>query len=238
MGTSSRYEAPPSWGGLKNSVTRTAGTGPAAAASLVSGYVAQNGGAAAASRRGGGTSGGAAGRRAARRLAGFASRVAAVGLPEALREVGLAHLIDQPVGKLVQALIDRFCGPGSTFDEADARNAMSRLAEGLLDEAETPEQVGEILARIVDEDQLGAVLMEYFGYLLYEEFMRSFYEQVLQHHGEPRANSMDREILDFILKAVENQTVNVHLKNVNWLGAQGRQMAQRVMEQTLRVFGD
>jgi hypothetical protein len=159
-----------------------------------------------------------------------------VGLPEALREVGLGHLIGQPVGKLVGGLIDRFCGPGSTFDQVDARNAMSRLTEKWLDEAESPEQVGEILSGIIKQDQLGAILMEYFGYLLYEEFMRSFHEQVLQSHGEERAESMAQDILDFILKAVENQTVNANLTNVKWFGRDGRQMAQRVMEQVLRVF--
>jgi len=237
MGTSSSYDAPPSWGSLKSLVTRTAGTGPASAARLVGDYVGKVGGAAAIARRGSGGRGGSAGRQAARGLAGFTSRVAAVGLPEALREAGLDHLIGQPVGKLVQGLIDRFCGPGSTFDQVDARNAMSRLTETLLDQAETPEQVGEILTGIVEQDRLGSVLVEYFGYLLYEEFMRSFYEQVLQRHGEERVDSMTEDILDFILKAVENQAVDVDLTTVNWFGAEGRRVAQQVMEQTLRVFG-
>jgi len=114
---------------------------------------------------------------------------------------------------------------------------MSRLTETLLDQAETPEQVGEILTGIVEQDRLGSVLVEYFGYLLYEEFMRSFYEQVLQRHGEERVDSMTEDILDFILKAVENQAVDVDLTTVNWFGAEGRRVAQQVMEQTLRVFG-
>jgi len=47
---------------------------------------------------------------------------------------------------------------------------------------------------------------------------------------------MAEDILDFILKAVENQAVAADLTNVDWFGAEGRRMAQQVMEQTLRVF--
>jgi len=237
MGTSASYEAPPAWGELKSTVTRIGGAKPGSAARLVSDYIAQNGGATAVARRGAGGGGGSAGRQTARRLAEFASQVADVGLPQALRDAGLAHLIDQPVGRLVRGLVDHFCGAGSTFDQVDARNAMSRLTERLLDEAETPEQVGEILAGIVKQDQLGPILMEYFGYLVYEEFMRSFYEQVLQHHGDERADSMAEGIKDFILKAVENAVLDVKLTNIKWSGAEGRKVAEQVMQQTLRVFG-
>lgn len=237
MGTSSSYEAPPAWGALKTVVTRTAGSGHVSASHLVGEYIARNGGAAAVAKRGSGGGGGSAGRQAARELAGFASRVAELGLPGALQQIGLAHLVGQPVGKLVQGLIDHFCGPGSTFDQVDARNAMSRLTERLLDEAETPEQVGDILSGIVGQDQLGPLLMEYFAYLVYEEFMRAFYEQVLQRHGAEKADSMASGILDFVRGAVENQAVDIDLANVNWFGAEGRHAAERVMQQTLRVFG-
>ena len=236
MGTSSSYSAPPSWGGLKRTVTRIGGSGPTSAARLVGDYISQNGGATTIARRGSGSGGGSAGQQAAREFAGLASRVAVVGLPRALREAGLAHLIGQPVGKFVRGLIDHFCGPGSTFDQVDARNAMARLTERLLDDAETPEQVGEILAGLVERDELGSILAEYFGYLVYEEFMRAFYEQVLQHHGDARAESMAEDIIDFVLKATENQTLDIALMDVDWFGGEGRQMAERVMEQTLRVF--
>ena len=237
MGTSTSYEAPPSWGGLKGTVTRIGGGNRGSAASLVADYIGQNGGATAVAHRGAGGGGGSAGRQAARRFAGFASRVADVGLPQALQEAGLGHLIGQPVNKLVRELVDRFCGAGSTFDEVDARNAMSRLTERLLGEAETSEQVGALLADLVEQDQLGPVMMEYFGYLVYEEFVRCFYEQVLQHHGDERAESMAEDILDFILTAVANKVVNVSVTNVNWSGAHGRQVAEQVMQQALRVFG-
>jgi hypothetical protein len=237
MGTSKSYEAPPSWGGLKGTVTRVGGAKRGSGGQLVAGYISQNGGATKVARRGAGGAGGSAGRQAARRLAGFAARVAEVGLPQALREAGLAGLIGQPVRKLVRGLIDKFCGPGSTFDEVDARNAMSQLTERILKEAETPEQVESALVDIVHGEQLGALLIEYFGYLVYEEFVRSFYEQVLQRHGTARAESMADDVMDFILKAVKNKVVGVDLTNVKWSGAEGRRVAQDVMAQTLRVFG-
>lgn len=238
MGTSRSYESPPAWGGLKAAVTRTGGGGTRAARGLVSDYIGQNGGAAGVARRGAGGGGrGGAGRTAASRFAGFASRVAEVGLPQALRDEGLAHLIGQPVNKLVHGLIDYFCGPGSTFDQVDARNAMSRLNERLLGDAESPEQVEAILNGIVQDNKFGVVMMEYFAYLVYEEFMRSFYEQVLQRHGQARADSMSDDILAFVLGAIENKVLDISFTEVKWAGAQGRQIAQQVMEQTLRVFG-
>lgn len=239
MGTSSSFSAPPSWGGLKAHVTRSAGagTGAGAARGMVSKYISRNGGPSGMAARGAGGGGGPAGRQAAKTFAGFSSRVAEVGLPQALQEIGLGHLVGQPVSAVAWGLIDHFCGPGSTFDQVDARNAMSRLTARLLEQAETAEQVEEILGGIVREDRLGPVLLDYFAYLVYEEFMRSFYEQVLQSHGEMRAESLANDIRDFLVKAVENLAIDVDMKTVDWSGREGRQAARRLMQQALRVFG-
>jgi len=133
MGTSTGYDAPPSWGPLKGDVTRTAGAGsltPDKAGQLLSDFLRHNGGADRMARGGGGggtVGGGGAARAVASRLGAFISTVGSAGLAEALRQIGLSDLAGRPVGEILNAILDRVGGASSTIDEVDARAALSRL---------------------------------------------------------------------------------------------------------------
>lgn len=242
MGTSSSYSAPPTWGPLKQQVSAAAGRGVTrtGASSLLRNYVASRSETNRASRGGGGGSwggGGKAGMQAARGLAGFAVQVAESGLAAALKQEGLGELAGQPVSRLVSGLVDHFCGPGSTFDEIDARNAMSQFMDELLGDAESPVDVERILSEAANPETLELTLMRYFGHLIHEEFMRTFFEQVLQQQGDERADSLMKEIKDLIHSALENYTVGRAISRIRWFGHEGRAIANQIMKTALAVFG-
>jgi len=239
MGTSTSYDAPPSWGPLKGQVTRLAGEGalaPDRAAEVLRDYVSQSGGARAVAQRGGSLGRTGAAQNAARALAGFASLASRVGLDEALRQSGLGDLVGRPVTDIILGLVDHCGGPGSAIDEVDARNAMSRLLHEMLDDAADGEAVDAVLKEIAEGPRLAELLEQFFGYCLYEEFCRVFFERLVKKHGDDRARSFLGDIFDFIQSALANHVLGLDVSGIGWLGPEGRRIADNIMEQTLRVF--
>lgn len=245
MGTSAGYDAPPSWGPLKSSVTQAANGGHVTrtkAQQLVRDFVHYNGGATRMARRrgrggggGGVVGGGAAARNTANRLGAFISDVGTVGLSEALHGVGLSALDGRPVHEILAGLLDRIGGSASTIDDVDARAALARLQKEYLNDAADAAEVEEILQGQVAN--LDGLLTEYFGYYLYELFCRVFFERLVQRIGETPAYSFLKQIEDFINSTLANRTSDRDLSKVDWAGAEGQAITADVMETTLEVFG-
>ena len=239
MGTSTNYDAPPSWGPLKSQVTRLAGEiapSPVRVAELVRDFIAQNGGAAAVARGGGTLGSGKAAQASARSLAGFVSLASDVGLAEALRRSGLQELIGRPVTDIILGLVDYCTGPGASIDEVDARNALSQLFDEILGDATDASEVEAILSGVGEGSDLAELLEKFFGNYLCEQFCRVFYERLVKKHGDDRARSFLDEIRGFVRSALANHVVGVNVTRVDWFGDQGRRVADDIMEQTLRVF--
>jgi hypothetical protein len=239
MGTSTSYSAPGSWGSLKGEVTKAASEGAASAATagrIIGHFIQQNGGAARMSGGGGsgGAIGGSAGRAVAQRLGGFISTVGEVGLAEALRREGLADLVGRPAQEILAALLDRLGGPASTIDDVDARTALARLQEELLRDARTPEDV----ERVLQEQAAGldAMLRDYFGAYLFEQFCRVFFERLVQKKGEPKALAFLADIKEFIKATLVNRVGRRVIAKISWAGQEGAQLCADVMQATLEVF--
>lgn len=237
MGTSASYSAPGSWGPLKRDVTVAAATGQANSATagrIVAHFVQQNGGPARMSRGGGGTIGGSAGRAVAQRLGGFINAVGQAGFREALRREGLAHLVGRPVQDILAGLLDHLGGPASTIDDVDARTALARLQEELLRDARTAEDIERILGDSATE--LEAVLRDYFGLYLFEQFCRVFFERLAQKRGESRALAFLDDIKEFIKAALVNRVRGRTFGRIAWAGEEGAALCSDIMETTLSVF--
>lgn len=241
MGTSTNYNAPPSWGDLKAEVTRAARGGPLTktkAGDLVRGLIARNGGGHAMARGagsgGGSVGGGGAARSVAGRLGGFITNVATVGLNEALRREGLAAFIGRPVREVLAAILDRLGGPSSTIDEVDARAAMARLQNELLDKADDVQAVEELMTK--EAENLGRLLERYFGFYLYELFCRVFFERLTRLVGDDRATSFLGEIKSYIVAALTNRVGSRDVSSVDWAGPEGQRISMDVMEDTMSVF--
>ena len=239
MGTSTDYGAPSSWGPLKSAVTRAAKGGTASdstAGHLLSDFVQRNGGARAMAhgRGSGGTIGGAAGRAVAQRLAGFVSNVRQTGFTEALRREGLAKLAGRPVQEILLALLDRIGGPSSTLDDVDARAALARLQEEYLAEAVDADDVEGILQSQVSDFE--DFLARYFGFYLYEQFSRVFFERLVQRVGQGNALSFLTDIEDYIRENLTNRLGSRSVDAIDWAGAEGARVCAEIMQSTLQVF--
>lgn len=237
MGTSAAYSAPPSWGDLKAQVTRAAGDATrtqATTASVLRNYIRENGGAKAIARRGGVVGRARAAQQTASRLGAFVTDVASVGLNEALSRAGWNDLIGRPTHEFLNSLIDRLTGGASTIDEVDARNALARLQDRLLEDTATADDVERILG--AEAANLEALLAEFFGYYIYEQFCRVFFERLVQRVGEEKASSFLGDIEALITATLANRTADRELASIDWEGKEGRDIVTEIMETTLHVF--
>ena len=238
MGTSTNYDAPPQWATLKGNVTRSGGQSiqPTKAAELIRDHIENNGG----SRRivsGGGVLGaGRTPQQVARSFAGFLSQVRDVGLTEALRQNGLQDLIGRPASELLLGIVNRCGGTNGSIDAADARSALARLMDKLLEQAESPQEVEAILSENANGTALADLLMNFFGYYVYEQFCRVFFEHLVKKHGEQSAESFLGDILEFIHAALRNHTVGMDVAAIEWFGAEGEKITSSIMQLTLEVF--
>lgn len=242
MGTSSGYEAPttPDWRDLKAKVTRTARDGsvlPHTARNTLNDFIRTSGGARTISRGDGAIGTGRSAQNIARRLANFVSSVGAVGLRQALESFGLSELVGKPASEIIPALVDKLGGPSSTINDTDARKALSIVMDQLLKDLDTPEQVEEALNQIMEGEALESLLNQFFGYYLYEQFCRVFYERLGNRVGRSNADSYLSSIFDTIKSALELMTSNRDLSQIDWKGAEGQNIADQILQDTFEIFG-
>ena len=237
MGTSTNYTAPGSWGPLKREVTIAAkegGATPVAASRILAHFIRANGGVARMSRGSGGTIGGSAGRAVAQRLGGFVTAVGEVGLTEALRREGLAHLVGRPTREVLAALLDHLGDPASTIDDVDARTALARLEQELLKDAQTPDDIERILQERAGN--LDLLLRDYFGLYLFEQFCRVFFERLVQKRGESTALAFLDDVKEFIEATLANRVGHRAIEKISWVGQEGARLCTDIMQTTLAVF--
>ena len=242
MGTSSGYEAPttPDWRDLKAKVTRTARDGsvlPHTARNTLNDFIRTSGGARTISRGDGAIGTGRSAQNIARRLANFVSSVGAVGLRQALESFGLSELVGKPASEIIPALVDKLGGPSSTINDTDARKALSIVMDQLLKDLDTPEQVEEALNQIMEGEALESLLNQFFGYYLYEQFCRVFYERLGNRVGRSNADSYLSSIFDTIKSALELMASNRDLSQIDWKGAEGQNIADQILQDTFEIFG-
>jgi hypothetical protein len=261
MGTSKGYRMPTGgdWTPLKTEATnfvKDGGHGSVAPEKLLSDYLKANGGAkfiahAGSSGKGGsGSSGGAAGgsggggggrggraaRNTGRNLGGFLSRVGAVGLDDALREVGLSSLIGKSAEDVSAGLLDVLAEPGSSLDEHASRIALAKLYDEMFKSARTYEDVGRILSTTLDSQGLAQILARFFGQYIYARFARDFYENWLAKEGPSRARASLKSIKDCIESSLKTKLVGRDLTRLNWRGKDGLRLTEQVMRETLEIF--
>jgi hypothetical protein len=242
MGTSSGYEAPttPDWGNLKSQVTRAARSGsasPSSARDTLRGFIDTSGGASNISRGGGAMGGGRSAQNTARRVGGFISSVGSVGLRQALESYGLSEFVGKSAGEIIPSLVDKLGGPATTINDSDARNALSKIMNELLGDLETPEQVEETLEQVVAEEGLEDLLSKFFGYYLYEQFCRIFYERLVNRVGRQNADSYLKSILDTIKASLALKVSGRDLSQIDWGGAEGQNISDNILQETFEIFG-
>lgn len=242
MGTSSRYEAPttPDWGHLKSQVTRSAKNGsvsPSSAKDALRGFIQTSGGARNISGGGGAIGAGRSAQNTAIRFADFVSSVGSVGLQQTLELYGLSEFAGKPAGDIIPAIVDKLGGPASTFNDSDARIALSKVMDELLGNLETPEQVEAVLEQVMEDEALEGLLSKFFGYYLYEQFCRVFYERLVNRVGRSNADSYLNSIFDTIKSSLALKAYEKDLSKVDWGGVEGRIITDKILQDTYEIFG-
>ncbi|MYA72285.1 hypothetical protein F4009_13135 [Candidatus Poribacteria bacterium] len=243
MGTSTNYKAPtsPQWKKLKGKVTRLTGQGSLSSTSrkeIVRDYVNVNYG----SSRGTTNRGRAARRRAAQSVAqsigGFFSSVASEGFQKAFEDAGLGSLEGKTVSEIAHSLLDHLGGPSNTLDEADARTALCDLMDEILNDADGPEDVEEVMEMRTHGVALDNLLRRFFGYYIYEQFCKDFYGQLVANIGNKEAAESIDEIRDYVCEALKEATGDQEISQIDWDGSQGQQIVEEILQETLEVFSE
>ena len=172
----------------------------------------------------------------ARSVGGFISSVGSVGLQRTLESYGLSEFVGKSAGEIIPALVDKLGGPASTINDSDARNALSKLMNEILGDLETPEQVEEALEQVVVEEGLEDLLSKYFGYYLYEQFCRVFYERLVNRVGRQDADSYLKSILDTIKASLALKVSGRDLSQIDWAGAEGQNISDNILQETFEIF--
>lgn len=238
VGTSADYSAPPNWGPLKGAVTRAGHSAltPAKAGELLRDHIGTSGGALRMASGRGQLGSGKAARQIARSLGGFVGEVGAVGLAEALRRRGLQELVGKSAQETLLGIVSLCGGTEGSIDAVDARNALSRTMDELCENATTAAEVEAVLGSLTDGVRMVNLLMTFFGYYLYEQFCRVFFGQLIQKHGEQRAESFLGDILDYLKSSLRNHTLDMDASGIDWFGAEGERLAAQIMQDALAVF--
>ena len=240
MGTSTNYKAPSSqqWSNLKRQVTRLARQGkpsPKEIKGVLGAFAAVNSGSSQVARGGGSGRKGAA-QNVAQKIGGFVSAIADVGFREAFEQAGLGALEGTSVRDITASLLDYLGGPSGTLDEVDARNALASLMDEIFEDAESPEDVEEVMETISEGESYDELIRRFLGYCFYEQFCRNFYEHLVARVGDSQASECCDEIRDYICTAVKDETRYLNASRIDWNGSEGQQLADKILRDTLEVF--
>ncbi|HEX9961467.1 MAG TPA: hypothetical protein VGB00_11075, partial [Pyrinomonadaceae bacterium] len=203
-----------------------------------SGYGSSGGGAAGSKGGGKGGGGGGFGRAAAltgQRLGGFLSRVADVGLTEALREFGLSDLIGKSAEDVINGITDAFTDPASSLDEEAARVALYELNKELLQECDTFEEIEESFMEVVDEPGIVKTIVDFFSRYIYRIFCRDFYEGWQKKAGADQAAQKLEDVKGYIFSSTRNRFTG-ETTNRNWAGNDGLRASEQILRDTIDIF--
>ncbi len=245
MGTSTNYKAPtsPQWRKLKGEVTRLTRRGIPSSIGIkgiIQDFVKVNYGSSHGTGSGGSKVGGTARRQAAqnvaRKIGESFSSVADVGFREAFEDAGLGSLEGKSIREIVYSLVDYLGGPKSTLDETDAQTALGDLMDEILNDANSLEEVEEAIETRCHGASLGNLIQSFFGYYIYQQFCRVFYERLVANIGERRADESIDEIRDYICETVKYVVSDRNITQIDWNESQGQQVIDEILQETLEVF--
>lgn len=243
MGTSTNYNAPtsPQWKKLKGKVTRLTGRGPLGSTDIKEifrDFVNVSYG----PTRGASGPGGAARRQVsqnvARKIGRFFSSVADVGFHKAFEDAGLGLLEGKTLGEIAHLLLDHLGGPSNTLNEADARTALCDLMDEILNDTDSPEDVEKAMEARAHGEALDNLIRRFFGYYIYEQFCRDFYGQLVANIGNEEAEESVDGIRDYVCEALKDAVGDQDISRVDWIGDQGQQIVEEILQETLEVFSE
>lgn len=229
----------PNWPTLSNSITRACDGGilpQPRIKRILSNYVSTVGGA-SVTGRGGSKAVGRAGIATAKKLgAVFSAFQGGADIKSALAEVGLTNLEGKTVQDVINHLIEFCSGPTSSIDENAAKEASRMLLENLVSDAETIEDLESVLEERFDIDSSEDLIIQYFGYYVYEHLSKWFYEHLVRKKNETDCKSLFRQIKDCINQMLITVNRTNPLHNIDWGSTDADRIIKNIYQDVLTVF--
>jgi hypothetical protein len=230
----------PNWGDLSSTVTTNCDSSVLTSEkkeTILQNYIAVVGGASKAGR-GGSKIAGKSGIRSAKKIGSFLGAFTSSGnnIHKALESTGLTDFQDKSVSDIINHLIEYCSGTASTIDEVAAKEATRKLLEELVSNAESIEEMEELLSSKFEESRLEDIIIKYFGYYIYEHLDKWFYEKLIKDKNPSDANYFFRQIKDFIFESLKDiQRVN-SLQNLDWGSDEADRLIKNIQQDILTVF--
>lgn len=241
MGTSANYNAPtgPQWKKLKGKVSRLTGhsqLNSTGIKGILRDFVNVNYGSSRGVSGPGGTARRQVAQNVARKIGGFFSSVNDIGFRKAFEDAGLGSFEGKTLSEIAHALLDHLGGPSNTLDEADVRTALCDLMDEILNNADSPEDVEQVMETRAHGKALDNLIRRFFGYYIYEQFCRDFYGRLVANIGNEEAEKSINEIRDYICEVLKDEIGDRDMNQINWSGDQGKQIIGEILDETLEVF--
>ncbi|UJF27924.1 hypothetical protein [Planococcus sp. 107-1] len=241
MGTSTGYDAPttPQWSDLKSDITRLARDGKPnteQSREVIRKYINSNGGSKNISQGKGVVSSNSA-QRTASKISGFLFDVRQYGFEEALHRLNVKSYKGMNTLEFTLTLTDFLSESATSLDDADSRNALSRLMEELFNEAADVEELNSVLEQKLEEFDIEGILIKFFSYYLYEQFCRVFYERLVTRVGDIKAESFLSGIYDYIISEVHLLNSEDSLTSTDWGSIDLNETSSDILNRTLTIYG-
>ena len=169
------------------------------------------------------------GSRAASNVGQFVASVARDGLRGALEGLNLAGLAGSDADTVFAAIADALAPPGSTVEEAAARDAVLEALVGLYEKVEAAGGDISALDSLGPEDVREAIEASTTEYI-YAKWVGELGQKIERGAiSEAMAVSLEREMKTYVRENVRLELKNVDPTRVNWSG-EGRAIIQRVFD--------
>lgn len=175
--------------------------------------------------------------RAGSRLGGFLDGVRRDGLQGSLENAGLQNLVGQPAPAVIQGIVDYLTGDDSLVEEDVARQALFDYYEELLGHYVDKDfaKLERELSQIVQQDDLGNLLRQFFGHCVFRKLQRDSEERLLKAARVAGTRRLFRAIKNLIFGRLRAETFGQDLTKVQWHGSEGNRIAQGIMADVWRV---
>lgn len=245
MGTSKsfsdvKHSMVPNWGTLSSSLTSNCDSSvllPQTLQSIMSHFVSALGGASIGGR-GDSKVGGRSSIRSAKKIGGVLSKYITSGnnIKHTLESTGLTDIDNKTVGDIINHLIEYCSGNSTSIDDNAAKESTRLLLEELIGQAESIDEVENLLNQTFTTNTLEDIIIKYFGYYINEILSRWFYEKLIKNKNENDCNNLFNQIKNFIMERVRDMHKKNPLQGINWTSDEADRVVKNIQQDILTIF--
>lgn len=245
MGTSKsfsdvKHSMIPNWGTLSSSLTSNCNGSTLSSEkkqTIMRNFVSSLGGSSVGGR-GGSKVGGKGGIKAAKKIGGLLSGFVSSGnnIRETLTSIGINDIDNKSVNDIINHLIEYCSSDSSSIDDNAAKEATRLLMEELIGQANSIDEIEELLSEKFNSNTLEDIVIGYFGNYINELLSKWFYENLIKNKNENDCNSLFSQIKSFIKERVSDMHKRNPLQNVDWGSDEADRLIKNIQQDVLTVF--